>query len=91
MNNAMNGMRPAQLSEQLRQIDFCIVETALFLDAYPDHPQALAYYRQLVGERARIAEQYEKTIGPLTVYGNRDNASWDWVKAPWPWELAANS
>ena len=52
MNNGSNN-RCAQLLQQIREIDFCIVEIALFLDAYPDHPQALEYYRRLTDERAK--------------------------------------
>ena len=33
----------ARLMQQLREIDFSIVETALYLDAYPEQPQALEY------------------------------------------------
>ena len=30
----------------LRKLDFCIQETVLYLDAYPDCRQALEYYRE---------------------------------------------
>ena len=57
---------------------------------YPENRRALEYYQTLLSERARLVEQYEKTVGPLTAYGNKSNTSWDWVSAPWPWETAAN-
>ncbi len=80
----------AKLLQQLREVDFCLVETALYLDAYPDHPKAMEYYRRLVAQRAELAAQYEAECGPLTVFGNRSAVSWDWTKAPWPWEAEAN-
>ena len=89
MNNGSNN-RCAQLLQQIREIDFCIVEIALFLDAYPDHPQALEYYRRLTDERAKAMEQYESACGPLTIYGNRSADAWDWVKTSWPWEPDAD-
>ncbi len=89
MANATNN-RCSQLLQQLREIDFGIVETTLYLDAYPEHQQALEYYHQLVEERRRIMEQYEMGCGPLTIYGNQAQNSWDWVKTPWPWEPEAN-
>lgn len=82
--------RCKQLMQQLREVDFCLVETVLYLDAYPDHPQALEYYHRLVEERAKLTEQYESSCGPLTVCGNASRSCWDWVKTPWPWEADAD-
>ena len=45
--------------KKLREIDFCLVETILYLDAYPDHPQALEYYHKLNAERSALMEEYE--------------------------------
>ena len=78
------------LMKKLQEIDFCLVETVLYLDAYPDHPQALDYYRRLNAERSQLMEEYEELCGPLTVYGNKDQSSWEWVKTPWPWEHDAD-
>ena len=85
-----SNIRCDQLLEELREIDFTIVETVLYLDAYPDHPQALEYYRQAVQERRRLMDLYESKCGPLTVYGNQNKTSWEWVKTPWPWESSEN-
>ena len=82
--------RCKQWMKQIREIDFCLVETVLYLDAHPDHPQALEYYHRLVDERQKLVEQYEASCGPLTVYGNTSHCSWDWVKTPWPWECDAD-
>lgn len=89
MTGTGNG-RCRQLMQQFRQIDFCLIETTLYLDAYPDDRDALAYYHRLLEERRRIAEQIEAVCGPLTIYGNSDIASWNWVKTPWPWEAEAD-
>ena len=76
--------------ETLRAINFAIQETVLFLDAYPCHPEALAYYHALVEQREKLLASYEKHCGPMTMYGNTSHDSWDWVKGPWPWETEAN-
>ena len=75
---------------QLRALDFAIQETVLFLDAYPHHRQALAYYHELLEQRKHLIAAYEKKCGPLTVYGNESRTSWDWTSGPWPWEVDAN-
>ena len=92
MNNQFQVQnRPNDLLSRIREVEFALVETILYLDAYPDNRQALAFYQDLLNERNRLVDQYEKTVGPLTATGNRSNTSWDWVKAPWPWEFAANA
>ena len=76
--------------KQLREIDFCLVETVLYLDAYPDHAKALEYYHKLLQERTSLVEKYQRDCGPLTAYGNTSQHSWDWGKTPWPWEADAD-
>lgn len=79
-----------QLLEQIRAVDFAIVETTLYLDAYPDCAEALCHYHELMDKRNVLVGSYEQHCGPLTAYGNRSKDSWDWVRGPWPWELSAN-
>ena len=76
--------------KMLRAIDFAIQETVLFLDAYPEDRQALAYYHKLMEQRAQLLAAYEKTNGPVSMYGNHSRTSWDWIEDPWPWEPDAN-
>ena len=76
--------------ENLRALDFAIVETGLYLDAYPQSREALEYYHALIAQREKLAAAYERGCAPLTVYGNRSKTSWDWVAGPWPWEADAN-
>ena len=37
-----------------------------------------------------VLHAYEKACGPMTMYGNKSQRSWDWVEGPWPWESEAN-
>ena len=74
----------------LRALDFAIQETVLYLDAYPENRQALEYYHQLMEQRKQTLAAYEKSCGPVTIYGNMSRNSWDWVEGPWPWEADAN-
>ncbi|MBQ9784866.1 MAG: spore coat protein CotJB [Clostridia bacterium] len=87
--NQQNRSCKTQL-ETLRALDFAIVETALYLDVYPQCAEALEYYHALIAQRETVAAAYEKGCGPLTIYGNRSLNSWDWVNTPWPWEADAN-
>ena len=79
-----------EVREKLRAIDFALVETTLYLDAYPDSCEALAYYHKLLAERQSLADDYAQACGPLTHRDNTSQTSWQWVKTPWPWEHEAN-
>ena len=75
---------------KLRTLDFAIIETALYLDAYPGCRGALNYYSRLIRERAKVAEMINSTCGPLTMKENMSTTEWNWHKGPWPWEPDAN-
>ena len=75
------------LLARIREIDFAIVETALFLDAYPNCKEALAYYKALKQKNEALRNEYNTACGPLTIYSNECENEWKWVNRPWPWEL----
>ena len=75
---------------KLRSLDFSIIETALYLDAYPGCRRALEHYHRLKKERMRVAEMINNSCGPLTIKDNVSTAEWDWYKGPWPWDPDAN-
>ena len=72
---------------RIKETDFAITETALFLDAYPDNSEALAYYHELKKKNEALRKEYNMSCGPLTIYSNVSETEWSWVKRPWPWEL----
>ena len=76
--------------EMIRALDFALQETVLYLDAYPQSKEALQYYHTLLEQREKAVADYQKEIGPLTIYGNKSTRTWDWVNGPWPWEADAN-
>ena len=88
--NGTNRTCAAKL-EKIRALDFALQETVLYLDAYPQNRQALNYYHQLIKQRKQMMEDYEASCGPLTMYGNTSQNSWDWINGPWPWEHDANN
>ena len=76
----------ARLMQKIREYDFAIVETALFLDTHPNCHKALNYYHKIVAEKKKLVSEYESRFGPLTIYGNENQHKWDWINGPWPWE-----
>ena len=76
---------------RLQVIDFAIVDTVLYLDAYPDCKKALNYYNKLICERDGLRSALsEKCKRPMSAFENKGADSWDWISSPWPWEASAN-
>ena len=86
VNGNANHVRKAHLMRKIREYDFAIFETVEFLDTQPKNLKALKYYSKLQNEREKLVAEYETNFGPITMYGNKSDSSWDWVKGPWPWE-----
>ena len=75
----------------LQAIDFSLVEIGLYLDAYPDAKEALAYYHKLLEKRERLlAERQAGGCPPITATDRPSASEWNWVTGPWPWEPDAN-
>jgi len=90
--NGMNGMNEGakkQLINKLQKIDFSIVDTVLYLDAYPDCAKAKTRYDQLMRERAGLLEKLAQMGIPLTNMSVSADG-WNWTNGPWPWEYDAN-
>lgn len=86
-----NGGDCAVLSQKLKAIDFSLIDTVLYLDAYPDSKKALAYYHRLIKERKMTVEALSQSCNaPVTNYDNASEDTWYWVEKPWPWEPSAN-
>lgn len=85
--NIMRNNREDGLLQKLREVDFAIYETALYLDAYPDSQEALNHYHTLLKTRRELYSAYEAANKPLTLFGNESKTSWDWTKTPMPWEI----
>ena len=90
-NGCSGGNGCQALLRRLQVLDFSIVDTVLYLDAYPHCAQALAHYHSLVSERDALKKKLaQQCKTPITSYENESRDSWDWINNPWPWEIGAN-
>ncbi len=89
-NTGNHGSGCRQLMQNLRMTEFAMIDTILYLDAYPDSQEALDYYHKLHARRDALTEEYETNCGPLSAFGNRSKTTWDWTDEPFPWEYDAN-
>jgi spore coat protein JB len=79
------------LLRRLQVLDFSIVDTVLYLDAYPHSAEALAHYRKLTAERGELIRKLsEDCHRPMTTLDNGNGDAWHWTDGPWPWDPSAN-
>ena len=86
----MQSVNCANLKKKIQMIDFAIIDTVLYLNAYPKCSQALEYYHKLVKEREILEGAIREKCGPLTAMSNHSRSEWNWVEGPWPSEPDAN-
>ena len=80
-----------EILRKLQKIDFSLVDTILYLDAYPCCKEALSHYHKLKKEReVMVAVLVDKYNMPITANDNVSECDWNWTNAPWPWEYSAN-
>ena len=85
--------RPAgnvkELQKKLQKVSFVLVETVLYLDAYPNCEKAKRYYAELKNERHELLKALYESGMPMSAMMVKDG-EWSWVNGPWPWEYEAN-
>ena len=79
-----------KLIRELQHVDFSMIETILYLDAYPCSAEALDYYHKLHAERNKLQTLLNQSGYPITAQENHSKTEWSWAKGPWPWEIEAN-
>lgn len=86
---SVNQAGLSALKKRLQKIEFSLVDTILYLDAYPECKAAMAHYRKLLEERDALVSKLNSQGVPMTAMSNYSD-SWNWTDAPWPWEYSAN-
>ncbi len=85
----MSEQQKMQLG-QLRQADFAMWETVLYLDGHPSCMEALRYFASAKDKAKAARRTYEEQYGPLTVFAAGGDTYFNWNEAPLPWEWEAN-
>lgn len=73
-----------EMIEQIKCLNFAIVELGLYLDTHPDDDKALCLHRRYSKEFKELKDKYQKVYGPLSIYFPCNK--WRWLEEPWPWE-----
>lgn len=90
MNECMNNaISRHDLFEQIKELDFAIVEMTLYLDTHPCDREALELFGVYRAKRNMLVESYERQFGKWAITADTtpaDTGRWAWVDDPWPWE-----
>ena len=86
MNYDFNSPREMML-KQVNETGFAVVDSNLYLDTHPCDPSILAEYRKYERMAQMLREEYEQKCGPLRPSDQFGDGRWEWVDAPWPWDL----
>lgn len=75
------------LMKKLSAAQFAAFELHLLLDTHPCDPSILAEYRKYERMAQMLREEYEQKCGPLRPSDQFGDGRWEWVDAPWPWDI----
>ena len=85
-DNCRHGrdIRRQEMIDQIKSLDFAIIELGLYLDTHPDDQRALCMHREYCKQVKDLKDKYQKMYGPLTIFYPCNK--WRWLEEPWPWE-----
>ena len=87
MNMSSNDdCRPTreEMLQNIKCLNFAIIELGLYLDTHPDDEKALCLHRKYCKDYRELTDKYQKVYGPLTIQFPCNK--WRWLEEPWPWE-----
>lgn len=89
MHNRMNGNTcdKRKYAQDVYELGFIMVETALYLDTHPNDAEALEYYAEMKEKYHEAVALYTENIGPLNFFHVTNENYWTWVATPMPWEV----
>lgn len=79
-----NMRRRREMIDQIKCLNFTIIELSLYLDTHPEDQRALCMHREYTKQLRDLKDKYQKMYGPLTIYFPCNK--WRWLEEPWPWE-----
>ena len=85
-------VNPGQLKDthlnQLRALDFVILELGLYLDTHPYDAEAFSLYQNYVEMEKAARAAYVEQHGPLVQTDAAMDGAFTWYKGPWPWQYS---
>ncbi len=82
--NECKDSKREEMIEQIKSLNFAVIELGLYLDTHPEDQRALCLHREYTKSLKNLKDAYQKVYGPLSIYYPCNK--WRWLKEPWPWE-----
>ncbi len=73
-----------KMLNNIRCLNFAIVELGEYLDTHPDDRKAICLHKEYCMQYRELTDSYQKIYGPLTIHFPCNK--WRWLEEPWPWE-----
>ena len=80
----LNENNRKELLNEIKGLNFSIIELGLYLDTHPEDQKALYLHREYAKQLEELKNKYQKMYGPLTIFYPCNK--WKWIESPWPWE-----
>lgn len=72
--------------QELMELNFCIIETAMYLDTHPADERAIGLHNSYVARYKKLNEAYNMKFSMLTSE-DYSKCPWEFINSPWPWEI----
>ena len=82
---SQEGMR---MLNDIRIVDFVLVDLSLYLDTHPFDQEAMEYFNHYVRIKNKMSRDFSMRFFPLTTDQAESKKEWRWGAAPLPWEGA---
>ncbi len=70
-----------EMMQEIRSLQFAIIELGLYLDTHPNDQKALCLHKKYCKQMKELKDKYQKVYGPLTI--NYPCNKWRWLEEPW--------
>ena len=81
---SQEGMR---MLNDIRIVDFVLVDLSLYLDTHPFDQEAMEYFNHYVRIKNKMSRDFSMRFFPLTTDQAESKKEWRWGAAPLPWEV----
>lgn len=75
-----------QMLNEIRMVNFVLVDLMLYLDTHPNDRKALEYFNHYNRIKSRMEREFSMKYYPLTKDASESTTEWRWSMAPMPWE-----
>lgn len=72
---------------ELMALDFVVQELKLYLDTHPDDDEAFEALKTCIRMSIEGQNRYVEQYGPISFDDVRFSERYNWVDAPWPWQI----